>query len=304
MHVRLQLEVAALAHSLGASVEFETPIQLPGTKRPADVLITTDTQKLIAECFCVYSDVSTADAIIYDRNLGSRLHMAAIDLQISGHWDVRLPPEETDQLLADVRAAATQVSDDGIAREITRPGVEFRLSPWTATEGTEVTLEGPKTSAAGWPRAGGIVSAKAHDWVGSPVPVWLRFDLLDGTWLLSDWAQRSLPEKTEWMAALLAQALAGSGIAGAVITCGPRLDPSAPKEQYVGTSGIVGLRTRVDPIRYRETIIVALSPDGARHTQLWRNLYAAEEHWLENALASASLPTFEEIERGWSVPTD
>jgi hypothetical protein len=36
-----------------------------------------------------------------------------------------------------------------------------------------------------------------------PIPVWLRFDLLGDTWLLSDWAQRSLPEKTEWMAAIM-----------------------------------------------------------------------------------------------------
>lgn len=50
LHVRLQLEVAALAQSLGASVEFETPVQLPETTRPADVLITTEAEKLIAEC--------------------------------------------------------------------------------------------------------------------------------------------------------------------------------------------------------------------------------------------------------------
>ncbi len=41
--------------------------------------------------------------------------------------------------------------------------------------------------------------------------VWLRFDLLDDTWLFSEWAQRSLPEKTEWMAALAVEAAAGGG---------------------------------------------------------------------------------------------
>ena len=34
MRVRLQLEVAALALSLGASVESETDFQLPETSRP------------------------------------------------------------------------------------------------------------------------------------------------------------------------------------------------------------------------------------------------------------------------------
>lgn len=111
------------------------------------------------------------------------------------------------------------------------------------------------------------------------MPVWLRFDLLDGTWLFSDWAQRSLPHKTEWMAALVAEAVAGTGVAGVVISAGPAMDPKAAKEEYVGTGGIFGLRTRLDPLRYRETIIVALSAEGARHKQLWKSLYEAETHW-------------------------
>jgi hypothetical protein len=241
----------------------------------------------------------------YDQSLGSRLHMLAPDLGISGHWDVRLPPNETDQLLAEVEAVAAQVTADGVSRDVTRPGIEFHLAPWSSSpDGTEITLEGPNTPAAGWRRARQLVNEKAQDWVGSPVPVWLRFDLLDGTWLFSDWAQRSLPEKTEWMAALIADAVGGTAVAGAVISCGPRIDPSAVGEHYAGTGGIVGLRTRLDPLRFRETIIVPLSADGARHKQLWRRLYEAETHWLADALTSASLPALEEVERGWSVATE
>lgn len=304
LHVRLQLEVAALASSLGASVEFEAPIELPHTRRPADVVISAEGEKLIAECFCVYTDDSTAGALAYDRNLGFRLHMMAIDLKLSGHWDVRLPPAETDQLLAEVEQTVAQVLAGGVARDVTRPGVELHLAPWSAPDGTEVTLEGPDTSAAGWRRARGIINGKAQDWVGSPAPVWLRFDLLDGTWMFSDWAQRSLPGKTQWMAALLAEAVAGTGVAGAVVSAGPAIDPRAPEQEYIGPCGFVGLRTRLDPLRYRETIIVPLSSAGARHKQLWRSIYKAETHWLKDALASASLPTFEDIERGWSVPSD
>ena len=290
LHVRLQLEVATLARFLGASVEFETLIPLPETSRPADVLITADTEQLIAECFCVYSDVHTAESMAYDRNLGRRLHMIALDLRISGHWDVRLPPDETDQLMAEVQAAAAAVTADGVSRDVTRPGIEFHLAPWSPPDGTEVTLEGPNTPAAGWRRARGIINAKAQDWAGSPVPVWLRFDLLDGTWLFSDWAQRSLPDKTGSMAALAAEAVAGTGVAGAVISCGTRIDPSTPDEEYVGTGGIVGLRRRLDPLRFRETIIIPLSPAGARHKQLWTSLHEAETHWL-GGRASGGQPT-------------
>jgi hypothetical protein len=153
LHTRLQLEVAALAHSLGASVEFETPTQLPSTARPADVVVTADGETLIAECFCVYTDDNTAESMAYDRNLGFQLQMMAIDLRISGHWDVRLPPAQTEQLLAEVQQTAALVSADGVSREVTRPGIELNLAPWTPPDGTEVTLDGPNTPAAGWRRA-------------------------------------------------------------------------------------------------------------------------------------------------------
>jgi hypothetical protein len=304
LHTRLQLEVATLARSLGASVEFETPTQLPSTTRPADVVVTADGETLIAECFCVYTDDNTAESMSYDRNLGFQLQMMAIDLRISGHWDVRLPPVQTEQLLAEVRQTAALVSADGVSRDVMRPGIEFHLAPWSAPDGTEATLCGPNTPAAGWRRARGIINGKAQDWIGSPVPVWLRFDLLDGTWLFSDWAQRSLPDKTEWMAALVAEAVAGTGVAGAVVSAGPAVDPKEPGEHYTGTRGIVGVRTRLDPLRYRETIIVPLSPDGAHQRPLWRSIYEAETHWLKDALAAASLPSFEEIENGWSAPAE
>jgi len=86
------------------------------------------------------------------------------------------------------------------------------------------------------------------------------------------------------------------------VTAGPAIDPKAPEEHYAGNGGIVGLRTRLDPLCHRETIIMPQA--GGRQKQLWRSLYDAETHWLRDALASASLPTFEEIERGWSVPAD
>ena len=304
LHVWLQLEVAALARSAGASVEFETPIQLAEISRPGDVVVTVGVEKLVVECFCIYSDVSTAESMAYDRSLGFRLHMIALDLKISGHWDVRLPPEETAQLLAEVEAVAARVTADGVSRDVTRPGIELHLAPGSPPDGTEITLEGPNTSSAGWRRARQVINAKAQDWNGSPVPAWLRLDLLDGTWLFSDWAQRSLPEKTEWMAALIADAADGTTVAGVVISSGPRVDPSAIEEDYAGTGGIVGLRTRLDPLRIRETIIVPLSAEGARHKQLWKNLYVTEAHWLADTLTSASLPALKEIECGWSLPVE
>lgn len=57
---------------------------------------------------------------------------------------------------------------------------------------------------------GWLIRDKADDWQSFPLPVWQRFDLLDSTSLLSNWATRSICRKTECMAALLAHTLDGA----------------------------------------------------------------------------------------------
>ncbi len=302
LHVGLQLEIAALARSAGALVEFETPI--PQVGRPADVVVTAGSEQLVAECFCVYGDQATGEAMGYDRELGFRLVMMAEshDVIVSGHWDVRLPPRETQELLAEAESVIGEVVADGIPRSVTRPDIELRFAPGPHPVDETVMLDGPGTRSAAWRRARGIIRSKAQDWAGTPLPVWLRFDLLDGTWLLSDWAQKDLPEKTEWMAALLADAVGDVGTAGVVVSCGQRVDPGAVNEEHVGAGGITGIRRHLDALRMRETIIVPLSQDGARQAALWRDLYDRETQWLGEALRSASLPDITAIETGWSVP--
>ncbi len=301
-HAWIQLEVAALARFHGVAAEFETPVQLPGAGRPADVVLTAEDAQLIAECFCIYSDQNTRESMAYDQEFGFQLNMIGLDLRLSGHYDVRLPEDETEQLLAEVEQAAAGVRADAVPRNVIRQGIEIHLAPWSEPGDPEVTLEGPVTPGAEWRRARGIINGKARDWAGSQVPVWLRFDLLDGTWLFSDWAQRSLPDKTVWMAALLAEAVAGTDVAGVVASCGPCLDTASPDETCTGVGDIVGLRRRLDPLRARETIIVPLSSAGVKNAPMWGSLYDSEPAWLADALMRASLPGVEDIERGWSVP--
>jgi hypothetical protein len=300
-HAWIQMEVAALAKFLGADAEFEAPFQLPGAERPADVVITArDAGKIIAECFCIYSDLDNRKSMAYDQQFGRRLNMTTLDVRLSGHYDVRLPEDETEQLLAEIGQAAAEVQADGIQRQVTRPGIEIHLAPWSDPSHTEATLKGPTTQGAEWRRANGIIHGKAQDWAGSPAPTWLRIDLLDGTWLFSNWAQLPLQGKAEWMAALMAEATAGTDVEGVVISCGARLDTASPDETYADSNGITGLRRRLDSLRTRETIIVPLSTTGADHAPLWSSLYSSEPHWLGDALMQASLPPLEEIVSGWS----
>ncbi len=122
------------------------------------------------------------------------------------------------------------------------------------------------------------------------MPTWLRLDLLDGTWQFSELARRTLPEKSQWIAALVAQEAARTGIAGAVVSSGPLISPRAQAQEYAGPGGIFGLRRGIDALRVRETVVVPLSPQGVRQAEMWRDLSDAEPPWLENALRAASLP--------------
>lgn len=304
VHVRLQLEVAALASDVGFEIEFEAPFKLPRTSRPADVLVADGTRRMIVECFAVYNDQKTATAMQYDHMLGTRLQLMALgaDVVVSGRWETRLSDNETRELLAQTQAVITQVTSDGVARSVTAPGLELSIAPGPHPDERTVLLEGPVTHAAGWPRAREVINAKARDWLGAPCPVWLRFDLLDGTWLFSSWAQQDLPQNTEWIAALIADAVSDAEVAGVVVSCGQQVAPGAVTEAYTGTGGIIGLRHRLDALRMREAIIIPLSPEGGRQAGLWRALYDAEPGWCDNALASASLPGLADIEIGWSIP--
>lgn len=302
-HAWIQLEVAALARFQGTAVEFETPVQLPAAERPADVVLTTGDAQLAVECFCIYTDQSTRQLMAYDQEFGFRLSMIGLDVQLSGHYDIRLPKDETEHLLSEVEQAVAGVQADGVPRDVIRPGIEFHLAPRSEPGDPRAALKGPVTPGAEWCRPRGRIHEKALDWAGSPFPVWLRFDLLDGTWLFSDWAQRSLPDKATWMAALMTEAVAGTDVVGVVISCGPYRNTASPDETCAGPGGIVDLRRRLDPLRARETIIVPLSNIGVKHAPMWSSLYASEPGWLADALMHASLPAVEDIERGWSAPS-
>jgi hypothetical protein len=154
-HVDLQLEVAALARSVDLLVEYERSSTSPAARAVPPMSSSAPSQGSSSSSASASTRTAQQDL---PWNLDLRLQMASIerDLSISGHWDVRLPPEETTQLLAEATAATDEVR---------------------ATQ---------RTASIRWR---------------------LRVDLLDGTWLLSQWAQRDLPDKTQWMTGLLAEAL-------------------------------------------------------------------------------------------------
>ena len=71
---------------------------------------------------------------------------------------------------------------------------------------------------------------------------------------------------------------------GALLAHGEFYGESAPAE---GRS--YGLRRVLPAVRVRETMIVSVTPSGRELASIWRDLYNAEEHWLDWALDIAGL---------------
>lgn len=93
------------AKSPRGHAEFETPAQLPSAERPADVVLTTDDTHFVAECFCIYPDHGAKESMAYDREFGLWLYLIGLDLRLSGHYDVRVSRDETDQMLSEIELA-------------------------------------------------------------------------------------------------------------------------------------------------------------------------------------------------------
>jgi len=124
-----------------------------------------------------------------------------------------------------------------------------------------------------------------------------RLDTLDMSWITSSeggWLFR--PGDGE--VARLIQPVLGrvQGIEGVVLSSGALL----AQGEFYGESartedGFYGLRRLLPAARVRETMIVPVTPRGRGQARIWRELYNAEEEWLDWALHLARLPQRDQI---------
>jgi hypothetical protein len=66
-------------------------------------------------------------------------------------------------------------------------------------------------------------------------------------------------------------------------------------ESAAAKDGCYALRRVLPAVRVRETMIVPVTPSGRDQARTWRELYNAEEQWLDWALPLAGLPGREQI---------
>jgi hypothetical protein len=301
LHHRVALEVGALSERDGASVSFEPVVE--GIRGPADVCLAGD-QKIVVEVRVLETD---QDFRRIDQQF-DRLKAERFSLMVEHHVDIEvdaeeLPDKETlERVVALMREVAKEAAQN--ARWVDRNlGPRVRVAAGPELTGGSNTLSGPMyQSTDALKRLRGALTAKAAKYEGGS-PVWLRVDVLDGLFAISDWAQMPLPQQlTEISHALRHTLLAASGVAGVVLTSGAISMESGIVGQSVrdGATGSYALHRQLPLRRGRATFIVPLGDGGADDADRWLAMYDNEPNWLAGALADVGLPALKDLDPGWT----
>ena len=120
---------------------------------------------------------------------------------------------------------------------------------------------------------------------------WLRADIRDGMWQFTPWARAGLRAQIDQIADLIRPALGQvQGIDGVVLSSGALLAQGEFYGESARSEGeCYGLRRVLPAVRVREAVIVPVTPRGCDQARIWRDMYNAEEYWLDWALHQVGL---------------
>lgn len=129
---------------------------------------------------------------------------------------------------------------------------------------------------------------------------WLRVDLVDLHWQLSDWWSHPLVAKAHIIGRMVRRGIgAGHSLDGVIVSSGLIFAQGAFTDESVTLNNqTVVLRRVARPARVRETAFIPLSDAGRKLLPLWVELYAAEPGWLDWALGTFGLSAISDIISG------
>lgn len=296
-HVRLELEVGALAAAAGYGVRFERPIA--DSTKTSDITIDfgTDESLLVEARVILQDDRAVAINRFTDRAFPAIQHICVeYNVECSGDLAEVLDGVELAELLDNVEAHARLVKVGGITPRLVFHGATLQVSQRGTA--SDKGLHGPALTGDLWPRIADRLDQKARQTQGAQ-NVWLRICALQGLWLFTEWASLPLADKLATMRQnILSQLTDHPHVQGVVISSASAWPQGtiAPDE-FGDEFGGHALRCAIPPMMARESLIVPLHPNpGTRgHARVWRDLYASEPDWLDHALARFDLPTVSEI---------
>jgi hypothetical protein len=291
-HARTQLEVAALARRARYEVELEP--QPPGARRPADVALVIEGQRLVVETRVILtsqqwrSEHRRSDAMFERIHTLERTH----HVRCEGRIPRLLTQSEENELVRVIEVHARFVAIGGTAPPLRVARATLQVV--RADEEPASGLSGPEIAANAWERIEQRIAEKA-DAARETGATWLRLDAYNGLWQFAQWAALPLRAKLSGLAPLARRRL--RVLEGAAISSGSlQRQGEFVDEDVTGTDGTFGLRRLITPLRVRETLIIPADRNcSAAVAETWRSLYADEPNWLAWALDRVDLPSPKEI---------
>lgn len=201
-HTILTLETAAFARDTGSTVAFEVTER--DYKNPIDLRLDCEEFQIPVEARVILVDAAFRrqdDAVVHLQSVANRVAFAHdVALEITLH---EVPPN-VDTVIAMIDEAVHLAKMSRLSIDRQNPTIAILAHP--PGSGAPSTFTGPVLGGDTLPRIVAILLAKATKRYG-PRPVWLRVELLDGTWALTDWARWPLRDKVLTLAEQIRGAL-------------------------------------------------------------------------------------------------
>lgn len=289
-HTALQLELAALAATVGRS-SFEVRL---ASASPVDVVITHGDGSIPIEAFVLNLDEQMRAGFRSDDELSNGMMRIRFqhDVEFDGELRAPLVGAELADWLRRLDEVAARVAAAGEHEHFADDHSDVNVVPAHVADG--LRFSGPPRLGRGWDRTERRLRAKGEQARTSGAR-WLRVDMRDGLWQFSSWSTQPFPVRVDNIATATAQALAGLGLDGIVVSSGA----CQLQGDYIGlsrpSSEHLGMGRRLDYFRARETVILPFTEQGFCEANIWHAMYEREPDWLTEALMRHGQPSLDEI---------
>jgi hypothetical protein len=122
---------------------------------------------------------------------------------------------------------------------------------------------------------------------------WLVIESLDNLWELTPWSRESAAIRASSLAErareLLARETHLDGVLFTFTDGAAMTDPGSTDEESMPDPGAMFIRRRLDYVRSRQTIVVALTDGGVQALPVWNSLFKSEPRFAEWALPRLGL---------------